>query len=119
MSALSLINQFQVLPYDVGAGGGIAGVQDTVLNATIPAGFFIGSVTIALGSAGVTSGDFVVSYNAVAISTTILGDTAVQPTATSTFFVVSNGADNLTIDVVGQGSAWTSGQTTLYLRQIA
>ena len=119
MSALSLISQFQVLPFVVPAGNGATGAQDVVLTQQIPAGFYIGSVTMTLAGVGVTSGDFTVSYDGGALSTTILGDVTIAPTATNTFFVVSNGADDLTIAIVGVGAGWTSPASTLYLRQIA
>jgi len=119
MSALSLISQFQVLPFTVPAGAGATGVQDVVLTQVIPAGFYIGMVTMTLAGVGVTSGDFTVAYNALPISTTILGAVGTSDIATNTFYVVSNGADDLTISIVGTGAGWTSPPSTLFLRQIA
>jgi len=119
MSALSLISQFQVLPFPILAGGAGDGVQDIVLTQQIPAGFFIGTVTMTLAGGSVTSGDFTVSYNGSVLTTTILGAVGTNDTASNTFFVVSNGADDLEVAIVGTGGAWTSAQTTLYLRQIA
>jgi hypothetical protein len=119
MSALSLINQLPILSYAVTAGGGATTVVDEVFTEVIPAGTYLGQVSITLAGAGVTSGNFVVEYDGVDFCTTILGDITINPTATATFFIQSNGADSLSIDVVGVGAAWTSGATTLLLRQIA
>lgn len=119
MSALSLINQFPIRDYVVPAGGAGDGVQDVVLTITPPAGVFIGIVTMTLAGAGVTSGDFAVLYDAVTVSTTILGAVGVNDIATSTFFFESDGVEDLTIAIVGSGAVWTSGASTLFLRQIA
>jgi len=119
MSALSLINQFPIRQYTVPLGGAGDGVQDVLLSQIVPAGFFIGSVSLTLAGAGVTSGDFVVAYDAVSLSTTIIGAVGVQDVATGTFFFESNGVDALTIALVGSGGAWTSPASVLFLRQIA
>lgn len=119
MSALSLINQFPIIPLTVVAGAGADGAQDEVLSSIPSAGVYIGSVTITLAGAGVTSGDFVVAFDGTVVCTTILGAVGVEDTATGTFFFQSDGVSALTINVVGTGAGWTSGASTLFLRQIA
>ena len=119
MSALSLINQFPIRDYAILAGGANDGVQDVLLTITPPAGVFIGMVTATLAGAGVTSGDVAVTYDGANVAVTVLGAVGLNPSATCTFFVESNGTDALTVALVGDGANWTSPPTTLFLRQIA
>jgi len=122
MSALSLIGQFLTKEYPILAGGAGDGVQDLLITvADVPAGTYIGNVTLAVQGAGVTSGDFIVALSGVAtpLAVTILGASNVQSTASATFFFTTDGTSNLTINMVGTGAVWTSLPSTLYLRQIA
>jgi len=120
MSALSLIGQFPTTAIEVPAGNGATGAQDIVLTQVIPVGTYLGNVQMSIQGAGVTSGDFIVSIvGGINLSTTILGASNVQSTASSTFFFTSNGTDELQISIVGTGANWTSPASTLYLRQIA
>ena len=119
MSALALINQSSIRSFVVSAGGGATTVVDEVLSVVVPAGTYLGQVSITLAGAGVTSGNFVIEYDGADIYTAILGSVTVNPTASACFYFQSNGTDALSIDVVGVGANWTSGASTLLLRQIA
>ena len=119
MSALSLTNQFPIRSLATIAGGAVAGTQSVVFNQAVPAGTYIGSVTLTLAGVGVTGGDISVVYDGVAIGSSIIGAVGANATATSTFFFESNGVDHLSVAVVGDGANWTSPVSAVRLRQIA
>lgn len=119
MSVLSLIQQFPIISLPTSAGSAGTGVLDEVFSAVIPAGTYIGSVSVTIAGAGVTSGSLQVSYDNVAIGTSVIGAVGASPTATCTFFFQSNGSDLLSVDVIGNGANWTSGASAVVLRQIA
>jgi hypothetical protein len=120
MSALSLISQFPTLSIPVGAGGANNGAQDVLItDVVVTAGTYIGSIIVTLAGAGVTSGDMSVTFGATPICTAVMGAVGVNPSSTATFFYTSDGVTALSVAVVGDGANWTSGATTLRLRQIA
>jgi len=119
MSALSLIGQFSTFPVAVGAGGAANGVADVLITQVFPAGTYMGNILVEIVGAGVTTGRFYATFDGNYVLWTITGASGVDDTALGTFFFTSDGTTPLILSAVGVGSAWTSGATTLNLRQIA
>lgn len=119
MSALSLIGQTPTFPVAVLAGGAADGVTDVLLTQVVPAGTYMGSLLVEITGAGVTTGRFFATFDGVNVLYTLTGENAIDDTALGTFFFTADGTTPLIVSAVGTGGAWTSGPTTLYLRQIA
>jgi len=113
MSVLSARGQINTRIIPVLATGNDAGVASGLYYSALPVGQYICSITTGVIGAGVTGGIIYAGEDGVNIASTPFG--APDTKGTLTFIFVSDGTTPLTIDLVGDGGAWTSAPTTLYV----